>query len=365
MQEKVYAKIKQKVEDFVVEEITPLGKCVISPEIFQKTDLGNLELKDPKDLKEFLWADMEKIDIDHLHAIKEVSILLNKGPEDIGYAGSKDKRAHTYQRISIFNPDLEKIKSFSHPNIHLKNFKWERRKIKIGYLEGNHFKIVIRDIDKKDASKISNKIRKSNFFPNYFGSQRFGRDGKNPEVGKMLLKKEFEKAVIQLIKDSPPRVAERANYHLSKNPNNFLGALKLFPRKNLLIIVNSVQSKIFNEILKRALDEGLDFTKEGQQNCILPGYKTRFYDGKLGIIEQGILKQNGLELEDFNLAEIPFLRMKGSYRKALTEVKDLDITIEDDEEFSGSKKIILEFSLPSGVYATTYLENFFTFNNTN
>lgn len=358
MDEKVNAKIKQKVEDFIVEEITILGKCVISKEISPKTDLGNLDLKEKKD---FLWADMEKIDIDHLHAIKEVSILLNKTPEDIGYAGSKDKRAHTIQRISIFNPDIEKVKNFSHPKIALKNFKWEKRKIKIGYLEGNHFKITIRDIDKKEAVKISNKIRKSNFFPNYFGSQRFGRGGTNPKVGKMLLKKEFEHAVIELLRDSPPRTVERVSHYLSKYPNEYMRAIGLFPRKSLLIIVNSVQSKIFNEILSRALDEGLDFTKEGQQNCILAGYKTRFYDGKLGVIEEQVLKQNGLTLQDFDLREIPFLRMKGGYRKALTEVKDLGIDIEDDEEFSGSKKIILEFTLPSGVYATTYLDNFFDF----
>src|SRR3989344_3934447 len=59
MQEKIPAKIKQKVEDFIVEEITPLGKCILSPILPQKTDIGNLDITEKKD---FLWADMEKKD---------------------------------------------------------------------------------------------------------------------------------------------------------------------------------------------------------------------------------------------------------------------------------------------------------------
>jgi tRNA(Glu) U13 pseudouridine synthase TruD len=128
--------------------------------------------------------------------------------------------------------------------------------------------------------------------------------------------------------------------------------------------INAVQSHIFNEILRRALEEGLDFTKKGQQSCLLVGYKTRFFDGRLGEIEREVLAENNLELNDFDVEEISYLRIKGSFRKAITEVTDLNIETEDDEEFLNSKKIILSFTLPSGVYATTYLENYFVFSAT-
>jgi tRNA pseudouridine13 synthase len=147
--------------------------------------------------------------------------------------------------------------------------------------------------------------------------------------------------------------------YLSRHPEDYLGAIKKAERKSMLMYLNAVQSHIFNEILRRALEEGLDFTKKGQQNCLLVGYKTKFYDGRLGEIEQEVLEENGLELSDFDVVEIPYLRIKGSFRKAITEVADLNIEVEDDEEFLNSKKIILSFTLPSGVYATTYLENFF------
>ena len=139
------AKLKHKVEDFIVEEIGEKWNAKISEEFKQPEIIINEN--EPKD---FLWCELEKKDIDHFTAIKEISTRLNKKPIDIGYAGTKDKRAWTSQRISIFKPDLDKIKSFNHPNIILKNFKWNKRKIKMGYLEANHFKIELRGIDKKD-----------------------------------------------------------------------------------------------------------------------------------------------------------------------------------------------------------------------
>ena len=346
--QKVPAKLKHKVEDFIVEEIGEKWICKISKEFIpnQNPHLEILEIESQiESPKDFLLLEMEKQNIDHFQSIKNISRILKENLEDIGYAGTKDKRAWTSQRISIFQPDLIKLKEFKHPNIILKNFKWGKRKIKIGYLEKNSFRITLRDIDKKDAIKLSSKIRSLDWFPNYFGAQRFG--GNNLKVGKLLLKKRFKEAYKEI-----------TNEEAKEDP---LRELKRVGRKNMLMYINSVQSQIFNEILKTALEEGLDFTKKGQESCLLVGYKSRFYKGKLGQIEQEILRQHNLTLEDFDIKEIPYLRIKGSFRKAITTVEDLKVQVEDDEEFVNSKKIILEFTLPSGVYATTYLDNFFIF----
>ncbi len=389
--EKVIGKFKYLVEDFIVEEIGDKWDCKVS-KIFNsdKTpDFGNLDFNSPKD---FLWCEMEKKDIDHFQAIKDLASKIGKWNDSIGYSGSKDKRAITSQRVSIFQPNLELLKKFNHPNIFLKNFKWAKRKIKIGYLKGNHFRIIIRDLDKKDAIKISNKIRGLEWFPNYFGPQRFGSLRKNNvKIGKLILKRKFEEAVWTILtdvginessdikfarekllkeKDFDSAAGYFPNYlklekgtlnYLSRNPGDFIGAIKKAERKNMLMFVHSVQSKIFNEVLEIALDEGIDFTKKGLESCILAGYKTRFYDGRLGEIEREVLENHGLQLNDFDVSEIPYLRIKGSFRKAVVKVDDLEISVEDDEVFSGSRKVVLSFTLPSGVYATTFLEKFFDF----
>ncbi|MBT3642657.1 tRNA pseudouridine(13) synthase TruD [archaeon] len=396
------AKLKTKVRDFIVEERGDNWDCKVSEEFDSraKVDLTGLE---ENSLREFLLCEMEKREIDHFSAIKDVARVLGKSVDAIGYAGTKDKFAVTSQRISIFRPDMERVRNFNHPNIVLKNFRWSKRKIKMGYLQANHFRIILRDMDSKAAIKSAQNIRSLQWFPNYFGPQRFGSLRKNNvRVGTFILKREFEKAILAILTDTAPTekpditfareklakairsaktVEEKKNvfsdaaryfpaflklekellFYLGRKPEDFIGSLKRAQRKNVLMFVHSVQSHIFNQILETALSEGLDFTKEGQQNCILAGYKTRFFDGRLGEIERQVLEENNLTLDDFNVVEISFLRMKGSYRRAITEIKDLEVEISDGEEFSGSKKMTLEFTLPSGVYATTFLENFFVF----
>ena len=389
--EKIVAKIKHSSSDFVVEERAEKWDCHVSDN-FSSNESPDISSLGSQESREFLWCEMEKKDIDHFMAIKEVAKGLGVEPRDIGYGGSKDKVAHTSQRISIFRPNLERVKLFSHEKIFLKNFKWNKRKIKLGYLDGNHFGIVLRDIDKKDAIKQSTRMKNKNWFANFFGAQRFGSlRQNNVKIGKLILEKKFEEAVWTILTDTGENerpdlrfareklgkgrnISEAAGYfpaflkleksllyYLKRNPEDYFGAIKRGDRKNILMYVHSVQSRIFNDILEIALGEGLDFTHEGQKSVPLVGYKTRFSKGRLGEIEKEVLDRNGLTLEDFNLREIPYLRIKGSFRRAIVEVSDLKIGVEDDEIFSGSKKMNLEFTLPSGVYATTFLEGFFVF----
>jgi len=199
--EKGTAIFKHLPEDFIVEEIqgSTISKVSDSTKAFEnpKIDLRILETSQ----RNFLSCDLEKIDTDHFSAVSAVSKKICNNPQELGYAGTKDKKAWTCQRISIFNPDLEKIKEFSYKNIILKNFKWEKHKIKIGDLEGNRFTIVLRDAD-KEAIKILSKVRNTKKLQNYFGSQRFGSlRNNNVKLGKLILKNKFEEAIFAFLTD--------------------------------------------------------------------------------------------------------------------------------------------------------------------
>jgi len=387
--EKVHAILKKSPEDFIVEEIGENWPCTITVP-FPVNKNPEVTLK-PEEAKDFVWCELEKRDIDHFQAIKEVAMQLKKSVRSIGYAGSKDRLAHTSQRISIFQSNIEDIKKFHHEKIYLKNIKWGKRKIKIGYLDANRFRITLRDIDKKDAIKNAQRIRSTSSFPNYFGSQRFGSVRENNvKVGLLLLKRKFKEALEEILfGDSPKerediqevrrRLKKEQNYQealnyfpkilqleksllpsLAKDPNNYLEAINKAERKNMLLCVNAVQSKIFNEILEQALEEGIDFREEGQRSIPLFGYKMKFSRGRLGEIEEEVLTRYKLTLEDFNITEIPYLRITGSYRKALIYVNDVTADIEDDDQHTEAKKMLLNFTLPSGSYATTFLEEFFS-----
>lgn len=391
MEGKILAKFKTFAEDFIVEEIGDNYECKIS-ESKDLVEHSSVELErlGLRGIRDFLYFDLEKINIDHFSALEIVAKKLKIGVHEIGYAGSKDKKAWTCQRVCIFHPDLELIKKFAFNGILLKNFKWEKHKIDIGDLKGNRFKIILRDMDSKEAMKIMKKLRNSEFMPNFFGMQRFGSLRKdNVEIGKLIFRKKFKEAVFcfltgvgdnesQEIKSVKKRLISEKNFkeaveyfpdslkteknilrYFNENPDDFIGALMIIGEKNLLIICQAVQSKIFNDILQQTINEDIDLKNE---SILLPGYNTKFSEGRLGDIEKQVLKKNSIQFSDFYIPEIPFLMFKGARRRAFSQVKEFNAELENDEIYSGSKKIILSFVLNSGVYATTFLEQFFVLN---
>jgi tRNA pseudouridine13 synthase len=380
---------KNKPEDFIVEEVHNDYICKVSENISllinAKVDLGKLDIKDRRD---FLMCDLEKVNMDHFTALSILTKELNNLPHEISYAGTKDKMAWTCQRISIFNADINRIKNFSNPNIILKNFKWIKHRIKIGDLKGNRFKIVLRDVD-KNAIKVLHRLRNSEYIPNLFGSQRFGSLRKeNVIIGKLILRKKFKEAIFAYLTSFGEQEREEVKkakkklklekslikaqkyfpvelktenlilQHLSKNENDWIGALNLIGDKAILIMCQSVQSKLFNDIVQRLIENNFSI-KDLKINIL--GYNSQFSTGSIGDIEREVLEENGLELEDFYNSEIPFLSLKSSVRNASFQVDDLTVQTEDDEIFPLSKKIILSFTLDSGVYATTFLDQFFDF----
>lgn len=377
-------------EDFIVEEIGLEEKyesrISSSSDVFTspRVDFGNLNLTDRRT---FLVCDFEKIGIDHFTAMATLGKELGLASHQIGYAGTKDKKAWTCQRISLFDPSLEKIANFKVPGMVLKNFKWAKHKLKIGDLRGNRFTVVLRDAD-NDALKILSRMRTTSEIPNFFGMQRFGSLRKdNVLIGKFILKRKFEDAVFAFltgvgesedvaVREAKKRLknerdlsAARTYFpeelhvecrildYLSAYPGDWIGALKLLDEKVLVMMCQSVQSQIFNEVLERALDEE---TPIAHNTFPLLGNNGGFSIGRIGKLQELVLASHGLSLSDFSVPEFPVIDLKKSTRKALFTVSDLEIETEEDELFMPSKKVLLKFVLDSGVYASTYLENFFT-----
>ncbi len=107
---------------------------------------------------------------------------------DVSYAGLKDRHAITRQWFSVHRPGREiDWSGFEHDDIRILEQHAHRRKIRIGTLAGNRFVIVLRDAP-CDASVLQAHIEqiRSRGFPNYFGAQRFGRDGNNLRLAAAL-----------------------------------------------------------------------------------------------------------------------------------------------------------------------------------
>lgn len=108
---------------------------------------------------------------------------------EIGYAGLKDKNALTIQYISIHKKFAKQIEHFNIENIKILDMTYHSNKLKLGHLWGNKFYICIKKVDNINANKIQEicKILDKNGMPNYFGIQRFGKNGDNFMQGKAIL----------------------------------------------------------------------------------------------------------------------------------------------------------------------------------
>lgn len=99
----------------------------------------------------------------------------------ITWAGLKDRHAVTEQWFGIHlpgkpDPDLSVIEN---EQIQILTTSRHSRKMRVGALKGNHFQLLLRDLAINDETQSRLQAIATQGVPNYFGSQRFGRQGNN------------------------------------------------------------------------------------------------------------------------------------------------------------------------------------------
>ncbi len=400
-------RVKQRYSDFIVEEIYLENneEKICRVERFnipfeQRKKIDTIKIPENNENKENLVFILEKINTDTNRAISLLARGTSSGRNRIGYGGLKDKRAITSQRMSIYKPNLDKIKNFGVKGIEIRNPIWGER-VELGDLIGNQFRIILRDIDKSDEEikKIVDEFCEQikNGIPNFFGTQRFG--GKRDVthlVGKALLKENFKEAVIlyltktyaeekEDIKNARINLAKTMDFKLAlkefpvecrqerailnslvKDESNFLKAFKNLPLKTQYLFTHAYQSYLFNKIIEKRIEIlGKDALKpidgdiliENIPAANLIGYETKFSDGLMGEIEKEILKSEGIDFSFFKIKSLSELSSKGSIKEIALFPKNFKLENIFNDEFNENKKAIeISFFLTKGNYATTVLQ---------
>jgi tRNA pseudouridine13 synthase len=392
-------KIKERISDFKVMEVTEEGKeCSLW--LNENTLNEFKELKIPKNIKErkFLYLEMQKFNLDLNEAIRRIARFNGISKKRITYAGVKDKRAITSQKICIFKPEAKRLKEFKSKFIKLDKAEWKKERLRIGMLKGNKFEVTIRKIalkekeTKKRINSVFKEIKKG--IPNYFGEQRFGGIRKITHlVGKEFIKGNPEKAVMlyltgtndseeesvrkarnnlketrdfkRAIKEFPLKFRyERAILsHLNLHESDFVGAFRVLPKALRYMFVHSYQSFLFNKIIEERIKEGIGLKKikgdilvNGIPSALLPGFQSTFAEGKAGEIERKVLEKEGIELKQFYVKEMKEMSSKGTRKEIILFPKELELKeISKDEFNEGKLKARISFYLPKGNYATTVL----------
>ncbi|MBF0659130.1 tRNA pseudouridine(13) synthase TruD [Psychrobacter sp. NG25] len=230
------ATYKANTTDFIVNEILPLDF----------TNEG-----------EHLWLHIEKSGMNTAYLAKLLSEWAEIPLRDVGYSGLKDRHALTTQWFSLRIPkkqlpatEFAPIDIGETESVTILAQHWHNKKLNRGTHRANQFVITLRDIQfenidtetpepgqllsaKEAVEQYLSNISQSGV-PNYFGPQRFGRNGNNIREALSLFAR-------------PPR-APRPSSKKSKS--------KRAPREQNTMELSAARSLIFNEILAARVRDG-------------------------------------------------------------------------------------------------------------
>lgn len=338
----ISAHFAQNTKDFVVEEIP----------LYEFSGSG-----------EHLILTVRKKGLSTWQMCEEISERVGVKVRDIGYAGLKDKNAMTVQNISLPAKFAKAVENFSHPAIKILSTTRHNNKIKLGHLKGNRFFIRLKKVNKTDAQKLSSALDliRSDGMPNYFGFQRFGREGDN-----------YKKAKAMLSGDAKIRGKKMQNFLISALQSERFNAW-LNRRIEISHLVNGFDIKELGKALEWDKESIEIAKKQSQFFKLLRGDVMNHYPyGRLYYAEDPVA-----EAERFKARDTAPTGILSGYRS--THAKDLAGEIEqeffEDIPASGDRRYAwvfpevesgkyieenahfeLAFSLPKGSYATSLIE---------
>lgn len=127
-----------------------------------------------------LWVEKRGANTDWV--ARELAKFAGVPPLNVGFAGLKDRHAVTRQAFTVqlagkSDPDWSAL---PHAEVKVLAATRHSRKLKRGALRGNRFVLVLREVqgERERAEQVLAAIA-ARGVPNYFGEQRFGREGGN------------------------------------------------------------------------------------------------------------------------------------------------------------------------------------------
>ena len=149
------------------------------PEDFQVDEIPAFE---PSGEGEHLLLTIRKRGQNTAHVAGRLARWAGVPEMGVSYAGQKDRHAVTTQRFSVHLPKrvAPDLALLDDEDVQVVESTWHNRKLQRGALAGNRFGLVLRgvegvrgDIDARLAQVAARGL------PNWFGEQRFGREGGN------------------------------------------------------------------------------------------------------------------------------------------------------------------------------------------
>uniref|UniRef100_A0A915B911 TRUD domain-containing protein n=1 Tax=Parascaris univalens TaxID=6257 RepID=A0A915B911_PARUN len=378
----------------------------------------------PEGRPDYLHFTMSKENKDSHYALSLMAKFLGIKASNFGICGTKDRRGVTSQRVSVYRIDADRVRALNSRlrGIRLSDFEYCAKPCALGQLWGNQFRIILRCISGCEDAELCARVEdfKCNGFINYFGTQRFGSCGvATAEVGRAIIKKQYEEAVRTILKQRPAlgclrealeewnksgdaalsvkklsggqafaSIEAQLLSSLAKSKGNFSAALMRLPRNTRSLYVHAYQSLVWNKIASRRMKEFGYRVIEGDidENGVkvenddpsavalpLPSSKMRLPENDVGKWYSEYMDEDGVTSDMFKSLESQYA-LGDILRQLVVKPKDVEYEIlkypdkdtrlqpdlngEYDKKEIGSgefRALSVKFALPSGSYATVAL----------
>jgi len=328
--------------DFAYAYGKPVAKAVIRscPEDFQVEETIRFE---PTGEGQHVYLYIKKRNTNTEWVAKQLARFADIKIRDIGYAGLKDRNAVTKQWFSIDlagkpEPDWQ---VFNNDEYTIETVTRSTGKLKRTAVKENRFTLVLRELE-GDIAELESRLQKikQEGVPNYFGEQRFGRDGNNLIVADDLF--------------------------------SGRGKLKKHQRG---IYLSAVRSYLFNQVLSRRVEAGSWNQAIAGDVMQLAGSHSCFLAEEITDEIQQRIQENDIaptaplwgrgELQSVNTVRqfetdvisdfqdwasgLETAGLKQDRRSLCTRLNDFSW------DFNENSGLTLSFGLPSGCYATSVL----------
>jgi tRNA pseudouridine13 synthase len=275
----------------------------------------------PSGTGEHIFAFIEKRELTTKDAVRALCESVDADPKAAGWAGLKDRHAITRQWVSIWGTTPDALTRAEIEGVRVLQAAPHPHKLRTGHLQANQFRIRLRHID---AARIDDLRRvlaeiETQGLPNYYGEQRFGREGDNAERALRWVLGEAR----------APRGGFQRKLQMSALQS------KLFNRCVAERVKSSTLGQVFaGDVMKKHDSGGLFIAEDVAE--------TQARADAWEISPKALLQEVGLTLDHF----AQWKRVApGTRRFVRVPVQKVGVTVSDNT-------VNLDFTLPAGSYAT-------------
>lgn len=145
----------------------------------------------PSGAGDHVFVRIEKRGTTTVDAARALARALGVRDRDIGIAGLKDRHAVTRQWLSLPPPVApEQALAIELPGVRVLEAHRHPHKLRTGHVRANRFVLRVRGVDAAAAERARQILAALSVppgAPNWYGEQRFGRDGDNAARGRALV----------------------------------------------------------------------------------------------------------------------------------------------------------------------------------